>query len=336
MWGSQSEILYLGHLFKDSNPGGYDCLVAISGGRDSSFAAYYAVKQMDLKVLGYTLDNGFMPEETKRNVRRIIDILGIDHVYHTPGSMKRYTPHLIRAWIAAPSPAAIPLFCTGCRSGYESGIREIARQHHIRFVITGAGEPQESFAERLLAGDSRGGIISRKDLMQGFIREIMHNPRYLLNPRCLGMMAEEFRHRYRLRGKPSYETAPVFRYLAWNEELLMDVITNKLDWKAGDHTSSSWRSDCQIHVIRQYLYREMLGFTKNDDMLACLIREGHISREEAIQRLESENQISEDYLTEVLAGMGLDFQDLKAAVEHYKARNPRPTGATLAKPALQD
>ena len=110
----------------------------------------------------------------------------------------------------------------------------------------------------------------------------------------------------------------------------MSTITRELDWRAGSHTSTSWRSDCQIHVIRQYLYRELLGFSKNDDMLACLIREDRIGRDEARRRLESENVVSEDYLREVLAGLGLDFADLQVAVARYQARHPLPDETAAA------
>ena len=152
-YGGQAELLYLGHIFQGSNPGGYDCLVALSGGRDSSFAAWYAVKQMGLKALGYTFDNGFMPEETRRNVAKVTRVLGMDHVYFTPGDMRRSERPLLKAWMAGPSPATIALLCTGCQAGYKIGLRRVAREHQIRFVISGSGEPQTSFAERLLAHD---------------------------------------------------------------------------------------------------------------------------------------------------------------------------------------
>lgn len=336
-WGSQSELLYLGHRYQGSNPGGYDCLVALSGGRDSSFTAWYAVKQMGLKALGYTFDNGFMPEETKRNVERVTRVLGMDHVYFRPGDMPRFERHLLRSWQAAPSPATIALLCTGCHSGYQIGLRRVAREHGIKFVISGSGEPQTSFAERLLAHDPREPRrdLSRRNLLRGFAREMIHNPRFVLQPRCVQALVNEFSYRYALRAKPAFQEAPIFRYLDWNETLIMDTITRELGWQAGAHTTTSWRSDCQIHTIRQYLYRELLGFTKNDDMLACLIREDRISQEEARRRLERENVVAEDYLSEVLAGQGVAFADFKAAVARYKTRHPLPEEAPAMTPALQ-
>ena len=239
-YGGQAELLYLGHMFQGSNPGGYDCLVALSGGRDSSFAAWYAVKQMGLNVLGYTFDNGFMPEETRRNVAKVTRILGMDHVYFTPGDMPRSERPLLKAWMAGPSPATIALLCTGCQAGYKIGLRRVAREHQIRFVISGSGEPQTSFAERLLAHDPYvpQHALSRRNLLRGFARELRHNPRFVLQPQCVSGLTREFSYRYALRNKPPYQEAPLFRYLDWNEDLIMRTITQRAGlagWDAYQH-----------------------------------------------------------------------------------------------------
>jgi predicted PP-loop superfamily ATPase len=42
----------------------YDCVIGLSGGRDSSYLIYYLVKRLNLNVLAYSIDNGFIPEQT--------------------------------------------------------------------------------------------------------------------------------------------------------------------------------------------------------------------------------------------------------------------------------
>ncbi|HDS45786.1 MAG TPA: hypothetical protein ENN68_06815 [Methanomicrobia archaeon] len=64
----------------------YDCVIGISGGRDSSYLLYYLVKEMDLRVLAYSVDNGVIPEQTKLNMKNMCDILKVnlvieEHVY---------------------------------------------------------------------------------------------------------------------------------------------------------------------------------------------------------------------------------------------------------------
>ncbi|MEQ8663215.1 MAG: amino acid adenylation domain-containing protein, partial [Gammaproteobacteria bacterium] len=70
-------------LFEDaraSRRGDYDVLMLLSGGKDSSYVLYQLLG-MGLKVLAYTLDNGYISDGAKENVRRVVGALGVDHVF---------------------------------------------------------------------------------------------------------------------------------------------------------------------------------------------------------------------------------------------------------------
>ena len=56
----------------------YDCLIGLSGGVDSSYLAYMAVKEWRLRPLIYTVDTGWNLPIAVRNVNKIIDKLGVD------------------------------------------------------------------------------------------------------------------------------------------------------------------------------------------------------------------------------------------------------------------
>ncbi|MBN1980932.1 MAG: hypothetical protein JW795_05335, partial [Chitinivibrionales bacterium] len=79
---AQSQIL---QLF-DTRRGlqGYDALVCYSGGKDSTYTLMLAVQHYRLKVLAFTLDNGFLPDQCFTNIRRTVDTLGVDHVIVKP------------------------------------------------------------------------------------------------------------------------------------------------------------------------------------------------------------------------------------------------------------
>ena len=50
----------------------YDCLVGLSGGRDSSYLAYKLVKELNMNVLAYSYNNGSMTESARENVKKNI------------------------------------------------------------------------------------------------------------------------------------------------------------------------------------------------------------------------------------------------------------------------
>ena len=55
----------------------YDCVLGLSGGRDSSYLAYLLRKKHGLRVLAAYYRTVFTPEVTDRNVRRLTSLLGI-------------------------------------------------------------------------------------------------------------------------------------------------------------------------------------------------------------------------------------------------------------------
>jgi len=68
----------------------YDCLVLYSGGKDSSLALSIASRRLGLRVLAFTLDNGFLSAGAADNMRRVLDGLGVDHVlFRPPGTVMR-------------------------------------------------------------------------------------------------------------------------------------------------------------------------------------------------------------------------------------------------------
>ncbi|MGI9287862.1 MAG: amino acid adenylation domain-containing protein, partial [Pseudomonadales bacterium] len=82
----------------------YDCIMLLSGGKDSTYALYQLVC-MGLKVLSITLDNGYISDTAKANIQRVVDDLGIDHRFET-------TPHMNA--IFADSLARHSNVCNGC------------------------------------------------------------------------------------------------------------------------------------------------------------------------------------------------------------------------------
>ena len=66
--------------------GRYDCLHLLSGGKDSTYALLRLVA-MGFEVFAFTLDNGFISDQAKENIRRSVAFLGIEHEFATTDAM---------------------------------------------------------------------------------------------------------------------------------------------------------------------------------------------------------------------------------------------------------
>src|SRR5690606_17665985 len=67
--------------------GDHDCLHLLSGGKDSTYALYQLVAQ-GWRVHALTLDNGFISDGAKENIRRTVADLGVSHEFVTTDAMK--------------------------------------------------------------------------------------------------------------------------------------------------------------------------------------------------------------------------------------------------------
>ena len=297
--------------FKNKS-GDYDAIIGLSGGRDSSFTANYVVKELGLKVIAFTFDNGMIPATTWENIHNTVSILGIDHRVISSQSLQKTVKQVMNGISHRPSPSMVAFLCTGCYKGIVESYDRIVAETDCHLIISGGGEPEQSFAESLLAGE---GPRTRNKLIKGFAREFLRNP-YFLNPALLNSFYQEYKSRFK-GGKPNYVSLQLFDYIEWDEELILSTIQQKLKWRVPEKMSSSWRSDCKINVIRQYLYQQLLGFTKNDELLSQLIRSGAYAREDALSRLEVENVTNEDLLREILTDIKFDPERLFRAMSKY-------------------
>jgi hypothetical protein len=69
-----------------------------------------------------------------------------------------------------------------------------------------------------------------------------------------------------------------------------------------------------INELKNYLYQNTLGFTKHDEQLSGMIRRGLMTREEAMHRLETDSNISDEFMSELCQSLGVDWRRLQAAL----------------------
>ncbi len=297
-------------------------MIAFSGGRDSSFAAHYAVHVMDLKALLCMVDNGFVPEQTMRNVENVRDALGSDLVVVHNNRVQRGAGKVIDAWRHRPSAGMVAAFCAGCVTGCKGLLEKTARDKGIPLVITGSGELQVRFGDQMMRIPTRSR--SRLSVLLGFCWELTKDPFYMADPRTLirfgleGYYRMGRRHKRPNRGGMLFVSA--YDFIEWNEDQIVSTIQSELGWENPPHSKTTWRSDCTMHIVKQYMYKELLGFTKNDLMLSKLIREGEITRDEALERLEHENDLPRDVVAETVGELGVDFEKVQQSLDRAKQR----------------
>ena len=101
----------------------------------------------------------------------------------------------------------------------------------------------------------------------------------------------------------------LFDYLSWDEEEIVNLILDEYDWERATDTKSSWRIGDGTTSFYNYIYFTIAGFSEIDTFLSNQIREGMISREEALEKARAENRPRYESIRWYLEVIGLDYED---------------------------
>lgn len=291
----------------------YDCILGFSGGRDSSYLLYYLVKILNLKVIAYSLDNGFVPQQTKLNIKSMADQLSVPIIIEKSKILKKCFRHHMLSFIHKPSPAMIGMLCVGCRVAIDLGIYFTAKKYNVPIIIAGA-TPFEGtgYKENILKlkSNSKGKF----SFVAGYLNQIAKNPRWILNPICSITQIKEYYYHYLRNARKTEEIlyiAPFHSYKRWQEREIVSTIENEFGWKKHPDLESSWRGDCEVALIKSFLYKKYLGYNDKDDNLSCLIRDKQVNRKKALRKIEKNKEVSGKIIEEILNKHKIPFSHLK-------------------------
>lgn len=252
----------------------YDCLVPLSGGKDSTYALYLCDRVYGLKCLGVTFDNGFLSPNALDNIRNAIRSTRADHVMiaaNRPTMLKLYRlflektgtfcPPCLRGIGLALNAAQlykIPLTVsgTGWQVTYLAGVPEVFQEGSVDFVRNVVkGEPIEKDISALLQGNDSWNF----DRLYRIAGRLLNRP----------WLARSMYVR-------------LYDYFDPDYDKIYDIIKREMGWTAGDEANAE-HLDCELHGVAGYLHSlkfpELTGHTIHR---AGLVRMGKTDRDFAL------------------------------------------------------
>ncbi len=292
----------------------YDCIVTLSGGRDSSYALLRLVKDYGMKVLAVNYENPFTDPQAKKNVENAVKKLKVDLVRFELKNRihERIFRNGVTAWLRRPSPALVPMMCVACKNLWLE-ILKIARRYDVSLVISGGNRFEQVSFKRVLLNilaDEGAEKALIKEIF-GILKQTSGNLAYF-KPRFLPCLVKGylFGHPYALGSRflrHGVTGIDLFFYLEWKEREVVSRIRSELDWDCPGESDSTWRFDCKIGHMKDFMYMKTLGMTERDDFYSKMVREGQMSREEALQRLKVENRLHLEHINQLLSEVGIEY-----------------------------
>jgi hypothetical protein len=276
----------------------YDCMIGLSGGKDSSYVAYRLCKEYGLNALLVTFDNGFLTDYARRNIALIAERLGADHLFLQPPDpvfhQKIYRSCM--KWIGVP--------CPGCTFPGMLMCIKLAIDLEIPLLVHGRSRPQ-MFKEltegtndpflKVIYGNFRPYDAARnKRLVRDVVRRMQRLLRLFVPDRKLRPALRQtfYPDLERLtRSEHAPEFIGLFLYEHYDELRMMKVLEQELGWHPPDEPEILTHQDCRIHDAAAYFYTQVCNQPMIVQELSTMIREGEISRVQALERLDQEQTI---------------------------------------------
>ncbi|MCP4374514.1 MAG: hypothetical protein GY797_41390 [Deltaproteobacteria bacterium] len=277
-----------------SRNGEPDCLVTFSGGRDSSFGVHYVKTMLKMNPITYTYDWGMVTDLARRNQARLCGKLGLEHIL-VSADIKRKRQNICKnvlAWLKRPDLGTVPLFMAGDKQYFYHANR-LRKQTGVEVVILCENLLETTNFKSGFCGLPPAFGAEHTYTLSMFNKMKMaayYGKQYLLNPAYLNSSVMDT-----LGAFASYYIIPhnylnMFDYIRWDEETITSTLIHEYDWEIATDTNTTWRIGDGTAAFYNYIYYCVAGFSENDTFRSNQIREGMISREQAIEFIYEENQ----------------------------------------------
>jgi hypothetical protein len=312
----KKELFDLVEPYRRAN--GADCVVPFSGGRDSCYALHLIVNELGMKPVTYTYDWGMVTDLGRRNISRMSAELGVENIIVADDiAKKRDNIRMnLQAWLKAPDLGMINILMAGDKHFFRH-VETIKEQTGISLNLWGVNPLETTHFKSGFLGvppdfeeDKVYSNGAMKQLRYQYLRfkAMTRSPGYFNSSLWDTLSGEYYRSFHK---KTDY--FHVFDYWTW-EEPLVDQCLAMYDWEKAPDTSTTWRIGDGTAAFYNYVYHTVAGFSEHDTFRSNQIREGQMTRPEALVLIEDENRPRYANMKWYLDAVGLDFEDTINAV----------------------
>jgi len=265
----EENLSHIKHKVLDAKKGKYDCIVGLSGGVDSSYVAYLAVKKLGLNPLAVHFDNGWNSDIAVSNIHNIVEALNLDlETYVVDWEEFR---ELQKSFLKA-SVVDVELLTD---HAIQAVIENIAKKHRIKYALSGGNYVTEHGLPQSWYWRNKRDKTNIVNIHKAFSKKKLRSFPFL------GTLKSKLRHKlgYGLK------SIQILNFVNYDKYEALEIIKSELSWKdyGGKHRESTWTKFYQdFYLINKF------NIDKRKAHYSALIRNNRISREDAILAISKE------------------------------------------------
>jgi glutamine---fructose-6-phosphate transaminase (isomerizing) len=271
---------------KDGSP---DVIVAFSGGRDSAYGLHYVKRELKMNPVAFTYDWGMVTDLARRNQARLCGKLGVEHIIRSADIQKkrRFVRKNVEAWLKKPELGMVTLFTAGDKQFYHYA-RQLRKETGIKLVIFCTGNMIEDTPYKTgLCGimeDDHGMTLTGLSFRNEMALLWYYFKNYVKNPGYFNQSIWDTLWAYYATFVEKDDFLYLFHYLPWTEEEIVGTIRREYDWEVATDTKTTWRIGDGTAPFYNYIYQTIAGWTEDEVMLSNMVRENHLTRQQALAR----------------------------------------------------
>lgn len=295
----------------------YDCVVPISGGKDSAFQLHLLVKVFGLTPLAVTFSHNWFTEVGKQNLSNILEKLQVDHMMYTPN----------RGLINKLARRSLPMIgdsCWHCHAGVWSYPFHVATKFKIPLIIY--GESPAEFSGRTTYLEQE--IKADKDFVKiGLANSIKVPADQMVGD---GISRKELNLFFPPTAEELDEAGIYGVFLGdfvfWDHERQTEFLVKEYGWKE-DRVEGSYKwyksVECKMAGVHDYAKYLKRGFGRATDFASQDVRAGLMTREEAFDvaaAVDAKRPETLDYYLQITGYSEQEFYDILKAKREGKAK----------------
>ncbi|MDP4532068.1 hypothetical protein Q9252_07900 [Marinobacter salarius] len=299
--------------------GAPDCIVPFSGGRDSCYGLHLIVKELGMNPITYTYDWGMVTDLGRRNISRMCAELGVENIIIADDISKkrRHIKMNLEAWLKSPHLGMISILTAGDKHFFKH-VESVKRQTGIDLNLWGVNPLEVTHFKAGFLGVPPD-FEEKRVYSHGWQKQLEYQKlRFKVMTKSLGYfnsslwdtLSGEY-YRSFTEKKDYYH---IFDYWRWDEELIDRTLIDDYDWETAVDTSTTWRIGDGTAAFYNYIYYLVAGFTEHDTFRSNQIREGQMTRDQALALVADENQPRYENMRWYLDALDMDFKDVISVV----------------------
>jgi hypothetical protein len=243
--------------------GKYQVVLGFSGGKDSLYGLHLLQTLYEVNVLLVNFNNGFQSHFIASNLENFANKMSADLIVEN--TQDHEYGHILKEIFCQTGDV-----CLHCDIAIYSMLLRVARENQIGIVAMGGGS-----SEGLTQVSNNRAI----DVFC-YAKTFYENAGIPLDRYCIDEKSFE-----------GLDFIQLGDYFIWNHTEIEEVVRSRLGMELSDFSvnkSGYMHGDCNLCRVQDYSRFKKKGFSRNQPLLASLVRNGQMTRKKAIELLRSD------------------------------------------------